>query len=133
MNVAKNGVMLGAFRPASDSLRSLFQQADGMGLKYVSLQCSLYLAQAYIGMKKYDLAKTELENTLNASENLGLQSLLAQSQFLLARALDLSGKSSEAQDHYKQARQIADGIQKEARTETITKRSDLSPIFAHPS
>jgi eukaryotic-like serine/threonine-protein kinase len=131
MNASKNAVLLGSFKSASDSLRALAQQADAMGLKYVSLQCSLYLAQAYIGMKKYDLAKDQLGDTLNASEKLGLQALLAQSHFQMARALEMSGKASQAQDQYKQSHQLADAIQKEARTDTIAKRSDLAPIYAH--
>jgi hypothetical protein len=51
----------------------------------------------------------------------------------LARDLELSGKAAEAQDHYKQARAIADDIQKEAHADAIAKRSDLSPIFSHPA
>ena len=111
-------------------LQSLAQEADSMGLKYASVECSIYLAEASIGMKNYSAAKTGLRDALNNSEKLGSQDLLAQSHFQMARALELSGSSAEAQDQFKQARQIADGIQKEARSDTITKRSDLSPIFA---
>jgi hypothetical protein len=84
-------------------------------------------------MKNYRAAEIGLRDALNNSEKLGLQSLLAQSHFQMARALELSGSSAEAKDQYKQARQIVDGIQKEARNDTIAKRSDLSPIFAGAS
>ncbi len=133
VNAAKVAVMQGRFPAASASLRSLSQQANNMGLKYVSVECSIYLADAATGMKSYGPAKTSLQDALNSSDKLGLQSLLAQSHFLLARALELSGNAAEAQDHYKQAHQIADSIQKEAHADTITKRSDLSPIYAHAS
>jgi hypothetical protein len=84
-------------------------------------------------MKNYTAAKTGLRDALNNSEKLGLQDLLARSHFQMARALELSGDSAESRDQYKQARQIADSIQKEAHNDTITKRSDLSPIFARAS
>jgi hypothetical protein len=104
-----------------------------MGLKYVSVECSIYLAEASIGMKKYPAAEHGLREAVNSSEKLGLQGLLAQSHFQLGRVLELSGNSTEAKDQYKQARQIADNIQKEAHSPTIVKRSDLSLIYARSS
>ena len=133
INAAKVAVKEGRFQSAAQSLRSLSQQADGMGLRYHSTECSIYYAEALIGMKSYAQAESELEDALNNSERLGLEGLLAQGHFLLGQALQLSGHASEAQDQYKQARQIADGIAKDAQTDAITKRSDLSPIYAHSS
>ena len=86
-----------------------------------------------IGAKSYALAQSELKTALNGSERLGLQSLLAQGHFLLGRALEGSGHASDAQEQYKQARQIADAIQKEAQTDAIAGRSDLHAIYAHPA
>ena len=133
VNAAKVAVKQGRLPEAASALRSLAQQADAMGLKYVSVECSIYLGEAGIGLRNYGLAKTELQNAVSRGESLGMQGLLAQSHFLLARVLELTGKKDEAQDHYKQARQIADGIQKDAHSDTITKRSDLSPIYSHPA
>ena len=132
VNAVKAAVKQGRYPEASSALRSLAQQADTMGLKYSSVECSVYLGEALIGMKNYNVAKTELRGAVSRSESLGMQGLLAQSHFLLARVLESTGNKDEAQDHYKQARQIADGIQKDAHSDTITKRSDLSPIYAHP-
>ena len=131
-NVAKVQVKQGHFQAASESLRPLAEQADTMGLKSVSTECTLYLAEALIGLKHYDLAKKEVQNALNRSERLGLEGLSAQGHFLLARILELSGNATEAEGQYKQARQIADGFLKESRTESIKRRSDLSSIYAHP-
>jgi serine/threonine protein kinase/lipopolysaccharide biosynthesis regulator YciM len=133
VNFSKTQVALGNFKEGFTGLKSLQQEADSMGLKYISVECSIYLAEAAIGMKNYSAAKTALQAALNISEKSGMQGLLAQSHFQMARALELSGGAAEAKDHYKQARQIADSIQKEAHSDTITKRSDLSPIFSHPS
>ncbi len=131
VNAAKVKVALGDYQNASAALQKLSQDADSMGLKYVSVECSIYLAEASIGMKKYGAAESTLRDAVNASEKLGLQGLLAQSHFQLGRALELSGNSAEAKDQYKQARQVADSIRTEAHADTITKRSDLTPIFAH--
>jgi len=131
VNSAKAEVKQGHFASALSALQSLAQQADTMGLKYVSVECAVYQGEAAVGMKNYALAKIELQSAASRSESLGMQGLLAQSEFLVARVFELTGNRDEAQDHYKQSRQAADGIQKDAHTDTITKRSDLSPIFAH--
>ena len=131
VNFSKTQVALGNFREGYTGLKNLQQEADSMGLKYVSVECSIYLAEAAIGMKNYGAARTALQAALTISEKFGMQGLLAQSHFQMARALEFAGSTAEAKDHYKQARQIADNIQKEAHADTITKRSDLSPIFAH--
>lgn len=133
ISTARVAVKQGRFQAAVESLRSLKDQASTMGLKYVTAECSIYLGEALIGTKNYAAAKTELQNALNSSERLGLQGLLAQGHFLMGRALELSGSAGDAREQYRQARQIADSIQKEAQTDAITKRSDLSPIYSHPS
>ena len=133
VNFSKTQVSLGNYKEGFTGLKLLTQEADSMGLKYVSVECAIYMAQASIGMKNYGAAKSALEAALNTSEKLGMQGLLAQSHFQMARALELSGSAVEAKQHYKQASQIAASIQKEAHADTITKRSDLSPIFAHAS
>ena len=134
VNVAKNEVKQGRFPAAVASLRKLSGEADSIGLKYVSVECSMYLAEALIGTKSYEPARKELESAISRSEKLGARGLLAESHYLLGRNLELSGKAVEAQGHYKQARSIADDIQKETHTDTILKRSDLSPIYSknHP-
>jgi len=131
VNEAKSEVVVGTYTPGARLLRTLAQDADSMGLRYISAECAIYQAQALIGMKNYGGAKASLQPALNSSEKLGLQGLLAQAHFQLARALELSGSAAEARDHYKSAYDLATNIQKEARADTITKRSDLAPIFAH--
>jgi eukaryotic-like serine/threonine-protein kinase len=132
-NVAKVAVRQGRFQSAASSLGKLSEDADGMGLKYLSVQCSLYHAEALIHLKSYEPARKELESIVNKSETLGLQALLAQSHYLLARALELSGKADDAGEHYQQARKILDEIKNESKADSILKRSDLSPIYAHPA
>ncbi len=131
-NAAKVAVRQGRFQSAASSLSKLSGDADSLGLKYVSVECSIYHAEALMNLKSYELARKELESALSRSEKLGLRALLAESHYLLARDLELAGKAADAPEHYKQARKILDEIQKEAKTDSILKRSDLSPIYAHP-
>ena len=132
-NVAKAEVKQGRFQSAAMTLGKLSQDADGMGSKYVSVESSIYQAEALMNLKSYEPARKELESALSKSERLGLKSLLAQSHYLLARDLELSGKAADATEHYAQARKIVDEIKTEAKTDTIVKRSDLSAIYAHSS
>ena len=132
-NVAKVAVKQGRLQAAASSLSKLSQDADSMGLKYVAVECSIYHAEALMNLKSYEPARKELESALSKSEKLGLKALLAQSHYLLARDLELAGKAADAPEHYRQARKILDEIQEEAKTDSIVKRSDLSPIYAHPT
>jgi tetratricopeptide (TPR) repeat protein len=130
-NVAKVAVRQGRFQLAASLLSKLSEDADSMGVKYVSVKCSIYHAEALMNLKSYEPARKELESALSKSEKLGLKALLAQSHYLLARDLELAGTPADAPEHYKQARKILDEIQKDAKTDSIVKRSDLSPIYAH--
>jgi hypothetical protein len=49
---------------------------------------------------------------------------------LLGRALQLSGNAKEAASHFAEARRILDDIKKDAGSDSVTKRSDLAPIYA---
>jgi serine/threonine protein kinase/Tfp pilus assembly protein PilF len=131
-NVAKVAVRQGRFQSAASLFGKLSEDADRMGLKYVSVECSIYHADALLNLKSYDPARKELESALDKSEKLGFKALLAQSHYLLARDLELSGNAADAPEHYRQARKILDEIQKEAKTDSIVKRSDLKPIYDHP-
>ena len=87
------------------------------------------MAEAVIASKQYSQARDLLDRTRRNSENLGLQVLLAKSQYLLAEVLRLSGNQTEAAQHYAAAHQTLDDIRKEARTDDFLKRSDLSVIY----
>jgi len=130
VNLAKLAVKEGRTSAAVNQLRALSEKANAAGLKYLSIQCSAFLGEALTNAKNYALAQRELEGAVTRSEKLGLRALLAQSHFLLGHTLDLSGHASDAAPHYAQARQIAESIRDEAKSDRIVSRNDLSPIFA---
>jgi len=133
VGIAKLAVKQGGATSATGTLHGLCGEADALGLKFLSVDCSVYLAEALIATKNYAKARDVLNGTLNQSEKLGLRALLAQSQYLLGRALQLSGNAKEAAGHFAEARRDLDDIKKEAGSESVAKRSDLAPIYAVPT
>jgi len=129
-NLARVAVRLGRSRETVSTLRKLAEEADALGLKYVSVECSVYLGEALVNAKNYPESSQEVNRALARSEKLGLQPLQAKSHYLLATALRLTGNGAEASRHYANAHRILDEINKEAKSDTLLKRADLAPIYA---
>ena len=128
-NLAKLVIKQNGSATAARTLQAVAEEAESQGLKYLSVECSLYIAEALTHDKKYDQAQQELRRTLSKSEKLGSRSLIAQSHYLLSRTLQLSGNSREAESHSKEARRVVETIRKEAANDDVLKRSDLSAIL----
>jgi tetratricopeptide (TPR) repeat protein/predicted Ser/Thr protein kinase len=120
----------GRSREAISSLKSLVQEADSLGLKYQSVECSVGLAEALVIAKDYSRARQQLEPALGKAEKLGLRTLLAKGHYLLATALRAAGNGTEATPHYREAVQLLDEIRKEAGAEKAIERADLKAIYA---
>jgi tetratricopeptide (TPR) repeat protein len=131
--LAKLAVKEGRWREATGSLKSLSQDADRAGLKYLSVECTLYLGEAHTAGRDFAAARQELDDGMRTSERLGLQGLLAEGHYLLGSAIRLSGNQAEAARHYAEALRILDEIGKEARTNTLLKRSDFATLYQESS
>jgi tetratricopeptide (TPR) repeat protein/predicted Ser/Thr protein kinase len=129
IGLAKVAIQDGRSREAIGSFRSLAQEADSLGLKYQSLECSVGLAEALLLAKDYSRARQELEPALRRAEKLGVPTLLARDHYLLGTALRLTGKGAEAAPHYREAVRILDQIREEAGAEKAIERADLKPIY----
>jgi eukaryotic-like serine/threonine-protein kinase len=118
-------------RPAAavPALTKLVQQADSEGLRYLSTAASIHLGEALRSLKRYDGARQELERAVARSDRLGLRALLASSHYALGRVLSET-KATDTARHQAEASRIASDIQKEAGTEAIRKRADLSQIVS---
>ena len=111
------------------SLNVVAQNADEIGLKYLSTQARLTMAEALLNSRQYAAAKKEIDTALRTSEKLGLQALLARSHYLLARTLEVSGSgNTEAASNYADARRILDSIRQESGSDSILKREDFISI-----
>jgi eukaryotic-like serine/threonine-protein kinase len=128
-NVAKIAVLEGRAVAAAKALSEVANQADHAGLKYLSVEASLYLAQALLAAKDYSRARQQLENTLRTSENLGLQLSLAKTHYLLATLLRSNGNATEAAHHYSEVQRTLESIGEESRAPSLLKRSDLAQMY----
>ena len=66
------------------ALKPLLQRADDLGLKYVSVECSIFMAEAMI--QRHDLTggRDELKRATLRADQLGMQPLSARAHYLLA-------------------------------------------------
>jgi tetratricopeptide (TPR) repeat protein/predicted Ser/Thr protein kinase len=130
LNMNKVAVADGRARAAISDLRTLAQQADAQGRKYVSVASSALLAQGMIDNKDYSGARQELQRALGRGEKLGLRLEDARIHYLLAIAMAHSGSNSEAAAQYAEAKRLLDEIGKEQGSEHLADRYDLKPIYA---
>ena len=130
MNLAKVAVEDGRSRTAINDLRTLAQQADSQGRKYISVVSSVLLGEAMIRNKEYAAARQELQRSLGRAERLGLRLEVARVHYLLGEALRLSGNASESASQYREAGRGLDEIRKEQGAEHLAERYDLKPIYA---
>jgi tetratricopeptide (TPR) repeat protein len=129
VSLAKVAVEDGHGQSVISDLRKLMQQADEQGVAHVSLQCSIVLGQALIQNHDYVHAQQELGRALVRTDKLGLKPLSAKAHYLLAASLSASGNQAEAQEHYREARQLLDAMRKEPGAENILQRWDLKTMY----
>jgi len=128
-NLAKAAVKEGRSQEAIGALKGLAQEADTLGLKYLSAECSIYLAEALVNIKDYSHARQELERAVAKTERLGLRTLSAKGHYLLATELRLTGKGAEAAGHYREAVRLLEEIRKEPGAANVLQRADLNSIY----
>jgi serine/threonine protein kinase/Tfp pilus assembly protein PilF len=129
IRLAKAGLSEGHSREAISSLKDLAREADSLGLKYLSVECSIDLAEAQVNAKDYSHAREALDRALNQSEKLGLRTLLARTHYLLATVFRLTGNVPDASGHYREALRYLDEIEKDTGSDAVLKRSDLNVIY----
>jgi eukaryotic-like serine/threonine-protein kinase len=130
INLAKVALVEG--RPAAlpSEFTRLVQRANSLGRRQLALESSIYLAQAMINNKDYTRARRQLEQSMGSSEKLGMRMQTAKIHYLLGTSLRLSGSSSEAPGHYREALRLLDEMKKEPGANQLLDRSDLHTIYA---
>ena len=128
-DLAKVEVQEKRVQEAISSLRQLVPQADGLGLKYTSVECSIFIAEAMMQSRDRSPARQELERALLLSDKLGMQPLSARAHYLLAAIARESGNTSDAQDHYREALRLLDAMKKDPGAEKLLQRSDFKAIY----
>ena len=129
VNKAKADVMQERGSNAIASLKKLAEEADSLGLKSASVECSVYLGAAMIEAKDYSGAHQQLDLSLARAEKLGLRLLQAKAHYLLASLLVKSGKGKEATPHYREVVRILESISKEDGAGRLLERADLQGAY----
>jgi tetratricopeptide (TPR) repeat protein len=130
LNLANVAIAEGHSQSVANDLRSLSQEADSQGMKYLSLEASVDMAAAMVSDKDYSHARQELDRDLGTSEKLGLRLQTARIHYLLGNTLRLSGNNADASGHYRQTLALLDEMRKEPGAEHLLDRSDLHTIYA---
>ena len=130
LNLAK--VYLAEEQPQSAlvTLKGVSDQAESLGLKYLSIECSIYEAEATIQLKQYARAQQQLERAVSQSENLGLRPLLLAAHLSLGKLFQQKDAPADATQHYRQALSLLDALQKEPGADKIMQRSDLRADYS---
>jgi len=128
-NLAKIAVQERRAQGAIAQLRPVIRQADESGLKYISTECSIFLAEAMMQKRDYRGAQEELQRALSRTDKLGLQPLSARARFLLATIARQTGKDKDAQDSYRTVLRLLDAMSKDAGAEKLLQRADLKLMY----
>jgi tetratricopeptide (TPR) repeat protein len=127
-NLAKVEVQEKRTQEAISSLRSLIQQADDLGLKYTSVESSIFMAEAMMQNRDSVHAQTELKRALLLSDKLGMQPLSARAHYLLAIIEKDSGNATDAQDNFREVVRLVDAMKKDPGAEKLLERSDFKAM-----
>jgi eukaryotic-like serine/threonine-protein kinase len=114
---------------AISSFHKLMQEADDQGVPNVSVECSIYMAEAMIRNHDNERARQELERALQRADKIGLKPLSVKAHYLLGNAMRASGNELEAQQHYLTTTQMLDDMRKEPGSDRILQRSDFKTMY----
>jgi tetratricopeptide (TPR) repeat protein len=115
-------------RPLATRLSALAAEADGLGLKFLSVQCLLQRAAALHRLGDQATARQEVDRALARSEQLGLRMLRAQAHYVRAR-LSTAG-AADARRDYASALRLLEEIKSEEGNQNLLKRADLAAMHA---
>jgi len=129
MDLAKVEVRQKNGRQAIANLRTLMQQADDLSLKYASVECSIFMAEAMTQGHDYTHARQESQRALLLADKLGQQPLSAYAHYLLAMIARNSADNTEAQENYREVVRNLGAMKNEAGAEKLLQRSDLKLMY----
>ncbi len=114
---------------AINTFRKLMQDADDQSVPNISVECSLYMAEAMIRSHDNERAQQELERALLRADKIGLKPLSIKAHYLLGTAFRASGNELEAQQHYLTTIQMLDDMRKEPGSDKILQRVDFKTMY----
>ena len=129
LNSAKITVEEGEPKRAVAALKGVSNEADSLGLKYLSIESSVYEGQARAQLKDYSRAQQQLERAILQSEKLGIRPLLLKAHFYLGKIFAEKGSTAEAKRHYQQALGLLNDMRKDPDAAKIMERADFKAIY----
>jgi tetratricopeptide (TPR) repeat protein/predicted Ser/Thr protein kinase len=114
---------------AVPTLRTLMQQADEAGLKYSSVECEVFMAEAMLQAHDAAHAKQELDRALLRSDKLGQQALSARAHYLLGTIARDGKDSAEAKDNFRWVMNTLDTMKKDQGAENLLLRVDMKGMY----
>jgi len=130
LDAAKVNLEDGQPQAVIKKIKSIADETQTLGLKYLSIECSIYEADAKMRLKDYAGAQEQLERADLQSENLGLRPLRLLTQFSLAKVSRQKGDLAEATSHYRQVLTLLDTLRKEPGADKIMERADFKAMYA---
>jgi serine/threonine protein kinase/tetratricopeptide (TPR) repeat protein len=129
LNSAKITIEQGQPQGAMRTLKGVADEAEALGLKYLSIECSIYEAEGRMQLKDYSAARQQLERAVLQSEKLGLRPLLLRAHFFLGKMFRDQKADADATRHYQQALNLLDGIKKDPGSDKVMERADFKTIY----
>jgi tetratricopeptide (TPR) repeat protein len=111
------------------NLRALTQQADEAGLKYSSVECADFMAEAMLQAHDSTHAQLELGRALLRSDKLGQQALSAQAHYLLGNIARGTKDNAEARDNFRWVVNTLDTMKKDQGAENLLQRADMKLMY----
>lgn len=114
---------------AISTIRALMQKADDLSLKYLSVECSVLLAEAMLQGHDTAHATAELQRALLTADKLGQQPLSARAHYLLGTIAKDAGNKTDAQDHYRAVVAMIDKMKQDAGASKLVDRMDIKQMY----
>jgi tetratricopeptide (TPR) repeat protein/predicted Ser/Thr protein kinase len=131
--IAQAEVAVREKKGSTATLRTLMQQADDAGLKYSSVECELFLAEAMLQAHDATHARQEIDRALLRSDKLGQQALSAHAHYLLGMIARDSKNNADALDNFRWVVNTLDGMRKDPGAENLLTRDDMKRMYADAS
>jgi tetratricopeptide (TPR) repeat protein len=129
-NLAKLDVVQNRSAAAIPVLKKLVEEADSLGLKALSVQSSIYLAQALIATNKPADAQQELDRAMNRAEKLNLLIEKARAHYFVGEVLQKAVRPPQVYaTQYREAVKILEAISKEPGNTRVLARADLKDLY----
>ena len=128
-NQAKLDVVQNRSAAAIPVLKKLVEETETVGLKALSVEASIYLAQALLAGGKPQDAQQELDRAMNRAEKLGLTIQKARAHFLLGEIYSQTGRTKEYAPQYQEAVRILETVSKQSGAGRLLERSDLKDVY----